>query len=161
MASRTELYTINGEKPRILPDRIRLTDGTTRTDVGSYTEAEVADAGYEGPISVPEEIKDYDPEIKYVEWNSTTKVYDIKEYTDEFLLNRMRISRDRYLAWTDHQLLSDAGFTESQVTQIKTYRQALRDMPTTVDPKNVTWPTHPCGSDNDPRALHLAGKIQF
>ena len=49
MASRTDLYTINGEKPRILPERIRLSDGSTRTDVGSYTEDEVRDAGYEGP----------------------------------------------------------------------------------------------------------------
>ena len=92
-----------------------------------------------GPITMPEEIRDYDPDIKYVEWNSSTKVYDIKEYTDEYLLNRMRISRNNYLTWTDHQLLSDAGFTESQVTQIKTYRQTLRDMPSTVDPKNITY----------------------
>ena len=40
------LYSYNGEYPTDIPERIRLSDGSTRTDSSTYTEEEIADAGY-------------------------------------------------------------------------------------------------------------------
>jgi hypothetical protein len=40
------LYSHNGGTPAPLPPRIRLSDGRLRTDPSSFTEAEIADAGY-------------------------------------------------------------------------------------------------------------------
>lgn len=40
------LYSKNGQYPKPLPHRIFLSNGMSRTDASSFTEAEIADAGY-------------------------------------------------------------------------------------------------------------------
>ena len=40
-----------------------------------------------------------------------------------------------------NRLLSETGVAVSN--DWKTYRQALRDVPTQSDPNNITWPTKP------------------
>ena len=58
----------------------------------------------------------------------------------------LRIERNRRLAETDWMALNDV----TVLAEWKTYRQALRDLPTTAEPKlengqliNVTWPEVP------------------
>ena len=52
----------------------------------------------------------------------------------------VRNERDRKLAETDYLALKDSTLS----TAMKTYRQALRDVPASnSDPKKVTWPTKP------------------
>ena len=52
----------------------------------------------------------------------------------------VRNERDRKLAETDYLALKDNTLS----TAMKTYRQALRDVPASnSDPKKVTWPTKP------------------
>ena len=51
----------------------------------------------------------------------------------------VRRDRDRKLAETDYLALSD----NTLATNMKTYRQDLRDVPTQSDPDNITWPTKP------------------
>ena len=59
----------------------------------------------------------------------------------------LRIERNRRLAETDHFAFQDRIMTE----EIKTYRQLLRDLPATAEPKldngsnltNVDWPSFP------------------
>lgn len=52
--------------------------------------------------------------------------------------NELRAERNRRLAETDYLALVDATLTND----IKTYRQALRDLPAnTTDPANTVWPT--------------------
>lgn len=59
----------------------------------------------------------------------------------------LREERDRRIAETDWMANSDVTMTDDW----KTYRQALRDLPSTAEPKldeqdnltNVTWPTKP------------------
>lgn len=46
------LYSKNNQYPTHIPHRITLSDGSTRTDASSFTEAEIADAGY---ILAPEQ----------------------------------------------------------------------------------------------------------
>ena len=51
----------------------------------------------------------------------------------------VRLERDRKLAETDYLALSDNTLT----TNMKTYRQDLRDVPTQSDPDDITWPIKP------------------
>ena len=55
-------------------------------------------------------------------------------------LEILREERNRRLAETDYLALSDATLSE----EMRTYRQALRDLPdNTSDPANPTWPVKP------------------
>lgn len=51
----------------------------------------------------------------------------------------VRADRNRRLAETDYLALSDQTLS----TEMNTYRQALRDVPTQSDPDNITWPVKP------------------
>lgn len=52
---------------------------------------------------------------------------------------RVRLDRNGRLAVTDWRAGSDLTLSDAW----KTYRQALRDVPTQSDPDNITWPTEP------------------
>ena len=56
---------------------------------------------------------------------------------------QIRNQRNRLLLETDWVVTkaSDTGVAVSD--EWKTYRQALRDIPTQSDPDNITWPTKP------------------
>ena len=55
-------------------------------------------------------------------------------------LELLREERNRRLAETDYLALSDATLSE----EMRTYRQALRDLPdNTSDPAHPTWPVKP------------------
>ena len=56
---------------------------------------------------------------------------------------QIRNQRNRLLLETDWVVTkaSDTGVAVSN--EWKTYRQALRDVPTQSDPDNITWPTEP------------------
>ena len=54
----------------------------------------------------------------------------------------LRTERNRLLAETDYLALSDSTLTD----EMRTYRQALRDLPAnTTDPANPVWPVKPGG----------------
>tara|TARA_R100000231_G_scaffold3393_3_gene6144 strand:+ start:801 stop:1070 length:270 start_codon:yes stop_codon:yes gene_type:complete len=52
---------------------------------------------------------------------------------------RVRAERNDLLAECDWRAFSDVALSD----EWKTYRQALRDVPTQSDPDNITWPTKP------------------
>ena len=55
----------------------------------------------------------------------------------------VRQDRDRYLNETDW-IVTKAKETNTNIPAAwKTYRQALRDVPSQSDPDNITWPTKP------------------
>lgn len=61
---------------------------------------------------------------------------------NDFLLNSLRWQRNQLLAETDYLALSDSTLTD----EMRTYRQALRDLPAnTADPANPVWPVKPGG----------------
>ena len=62
---------------------------------------------------------------------------------DIILLDNLRLSRNRVLIETDAWMASDRGLTQEQTDELLSYRQALRDMPSTVDPQNIVWPEMP------------------
>ena len=51
----------------------------------------------------------------------------------------VRLDRNARLAATDWRASSDLTLSD----EWKTYRQALRDVPTQTDVDNITWPTEP------------------
>tara|TARA_B100000927_G_scaffold7698_1_gene6145 strand:+ start:5112 stop:5393 length:282 start_codon:yes stop_codon:yes gene_type:complete len=73
--------------------------------------------------------------------------YNASLPTDAEILARkwqgVRNQRNSLLAQTDWVVTkaSETGVAETDAW--KTYRQALRDIPTQSDPDNITWPTEP------------------
>ena len=58
-------------------------------------------------------------------------------------LEKLRADRNRLLAETDYLALADSTLTD----EMRTYRQALRDLPAnTADPANPVWPVKPGGN---------------
>jgi len=69
------------------------------------------------------------------------EAYD-RDVLPTYLLKLLRRERNARLAETDYLALSDSTLTD----EMRTYRQALRDLPAnTADPANPVWPTKPGG----------------
>lgn len=70
-----------------------------------------------------------------------------RQAAEEAWLNswdRIRRERDALIAETDWMILPDAPLTESEVAEVKAYRQALRDIPQDFGaPADVVWPAMP------------------
>ena len=69
-----------------------------------------------------------------------------QDYVSEHIAawSELRTTRNLLLTECDWTQLSDAQLTSAQVTEWQTYRQALRDLPsTTLDPTQPNWPTSP------------------
>jgi hypothetical protein len=65
------------------------------------------------------------------------------EVAAEQALAVLRRQRNQLLTETDYLALADATLTD----EMRTYRQALRDLPAnTVDPANPVWPVKPGGN---------------
>jgi hypothetical protein len=74
------LYSLNGKFPNTIPFRIKLSNGKTRTDPSTFTEEEIADAGY---ILV-----DNPPQItqnQLCSWDSQTLSWLVRDKTEEEL----------------------------------------------------------------------------
>lgn len=55
---------------------------------------------------------------------------------------RVRAERDRLLAESDPAMMKARDLNQ-KVNEWASYRQALRDVPTQADPKNIIWPSKP------------------
>lgn len=151
MVDITNLYSYQGQEPQILPHEITLSDGRSRTDNTSFTEQEIADAGFTGPYEKPE----YNTDTEKLVWNSSTMSYDIEELPDdspspEKLLEMVREVRNYKLTVSDWTQLPDIPLSSAKVLEWKTYRQLLRDYTETADlPEtfeeftNLNWPVVP------------------
>lgn len=134
------LYSYKGNEPEELPQRIRLTGGATRTDSSSFSESEIANAGFDGPYTKPE----YDVETQTLKWDSENREWNISSIPNSYFWDRMRDRRNFHLATSDWTQFGDSPLTEEKKEEWKVYRQELRDLPSiTTDPKNVTWPSIP------------------
>ena len=64
--------------------------------------------------------------------------------TDEDRAKAAREKRDELLAETDYLLMPDYPISEEALAALKTYRQALRDVPEQSGfPKTIEWPSKP------------------
>lgn len=140
MADPTALYSYQGQEPQVLPYRIRLNDGTAPSDPTTYTDKQLAEAGFTGPYTKPE----FNDEVETQAWDFEEQNWVTTPIPNEVFWEKMRGTRDKLLSSSDWSQLPDAPLTSSQKTQWKTYRQELRDLPiNTEDPKNIVWPLQP------------------
>ena len=72
-------------------------------------------------------------------WQGEVTVEEVADTTDE-----IRARRDRLLAATDWAVLPDSPLDAQSLEAVKTYRQALRDVPQQERfPSAITWPQMP------------------
>ena len=142
------LYSYNGQYPTSLPERIRLSDGSTRTDSSTFTSEELTDAGYVAAGESPS----FDGDAQKVIWNGTA--WEVVSLTTEEidaklaeLWAELRSSRDtkiKEVEWRVMRNLSETrqGLdTTDNISDLDTYIQALRDITsTTTNPLEVSWP---------------------
>lgn len=63
---------------------------------------------------------------------------------DTVLATSARQKRDRLIATTDYLVTPDYPIEPDRLAKVKTYRQALRDIPDQSGfPRNITWPDKP------------------
>ena len=78
----------------------------------------------------------------HLKWDGSKIVKDdeaLTAYQTAEKWKSVRTNRNRRLAETDYLALKDNTLSANW----KTYRQALRDVPSQSDPDNITWPTKP------------------
>ena len=131
------LYSKDGSYPSNLPNRIRLSSGLTRTDSSTFTEDEIADAGY---------IVVEDPPIpaypNKVEWTGTAWIERSPNQVEiDEQWKQIREQRNKLLSQTDIEILKCYETSTPVPSYIVTYRQELRDLPQVQqDPFNIVWP---------------------
>lgn len=135
-----KLYSKGGTYPAPLPDRIRLSNGKTRTT--TFTKEEIADAGY---VEAPEK-----PVAVYpnkIEWDGTNwfeREPNHKEINDR--LSEIKRECDRRLSMTDYKVIKAVELNQSIDSDYRVYRQELRDLynnVSSINPWNFTWPSIP------------------
>jgi hypothetical protein len=135
-------YSKNGEYPTFLPNRIKLSDGSTRTDRNTFTPEEIASAGYTEVESPP--VADYPNKV---EWTGTGwSVRDPNESEIAERWNFIKQECERRLFDTDYKVIKAVELNETLDPAMIQYRQELRDLYNNVnniDPWNFTWPIHP------------------
>ena len=63
---------------------------------------------------------------------------------DTVLAASARQKRDRLIAVTDYLVTPDYPISDDRLAKVKTYRQALRDIPEQAGfPRTITWPDKP------------------
>ncbi len=144
------LYSYKTEYPSSeIPERIRLSDGSTRTDSSTFTSDELVDAGYVEVSNPP----DFNQETHKLVWSSTE--WQTISLTESEISTRnatrwqeIRETRDvkiKEVEWRVMRNLSETrqGLdTTDNITDLDTYIQALRDITsTTTNPLEVSWPT--------------------
>ena len=146
------LYSKDKQYPSVLPYRIKLSDGRTRTDPSTFAPEEIADAGYI--------IVDNPPSVEYpnkLEWDGENLQWIIRPPNDRELIQRwdeIRNECNRLLSETDYTVTKaiETAFKNGTTINdeldplIVTYRQELRDIYNNVnniDPWNVVWPAKP------------------
>tara|TARA_B100001939_G_C16926309_1_gene611787 strand:- start:190 stop:657 length:468 start_codon:yes stop_codon:yes gene_type:complete len=144
------LYSFNGEYPiDTLPHRIRLSDGSTRTDSSTFTSEELVDAGYVEVSNPP----DFNQETHKLVWSGTewqTVLLTESEISarNEQRWKDIRLTRDQRIERIEwrimrHQSETRQGITTTtdNISDLDTYIQALRDITsTTTNPLEVVWP---------------------
>ena len=145
------LYSYKGNFPKEIPFRIKLPDGSTRTDPTTFTDEIITDAGYIAVSDKPVINED----LQTVHWSFQDINWIIEDKTEEQIAletqskitvqwSVVRQQRDEYLKSTDILILRDFESGNAANVDVVAYRQALRDLPQTqTNPFNIIWPINP------------------
>ena len=95
---------------------------------------------YSNVVRIDDQAGAFDADGNQVSLNQSLVDAAAAELVTENAWSDLRTKRTQLLSDTDYLALSDATLSED----MRTYRQALRDLPAnTSDPANPTWPTKP------------------
>ena len=149
------MYSIKGNYPiETLPHRIRLSDGSTRTDSSTFTADDLSSAG----ITTVSDPPDYNSDTHKLTWDTTDIEWEVVALTQEEIDNLISIAwqsireeRDTLLSELDervsrYQSEVRIGITTTtdNISDLDTYAQSLRDIPSTYsNPNDVQWPDRP------------------
>ena len=155
------MYSIKGNYPiETLPHRIRLSDGSTRTDSSTFTADELSSAG----ITTVSDPPDYNSDTHKLTWDTTDIEWEVVALTQEEIDNLISIAwqsireeRNTLLSEFDervsrYQSEVRIGITTTtdNISDLDTYAQSLRDIPSTYsNPNDVQWPDRPQTNDNE------------
>lgn len=143
-------YSNKGAYPvDTLPHRIILSDGSSRTDSSTFTNAELVNAGITTTTSPPT----YDSNTHKLSWNGSD--WQIDELNSGELKEKnivkweeVREERNKILSDCDKLVLKYQSevrlgitTTTDTITKLDIYMQALREIPqNNSDPFNINWP---------------------
>lgn len=136
------LYSHNGNFPTVLPDRIRLSNGMTRTDSSTFTTEEITDAGYMEVSNPPS--YDYPNVLEWVAGSWVVRAPNNSDIMNQWTL--IQAEAVRLLSQTDYKVLKAVESGIPLSTPWIDYRQALRDIYNNVnnlDPFFINWPEQP------------------
>jgi hypothetical protein len=145
------LYSINGGYPKdTLPHRIRLSDGSTKTDNSTFTDSDLSNAGITTVSNPP----DFNQETHKLVWSGTEwqtvslTESEISARNDQRwqAIRETRNEKIQEIEWRIARYQSETrqGVEErtDNIVELDTYIQALRDITTsTTNPLEVVWPT--------------------
>ena len=95
---------------------------------------------YTGVVTIRDDVGAFDADGNQVTLDQSIVDAAAAELVTENAWSNLRTKRMNLLAETDYLALVDSTLS----TDMRTYRQALRDLPAnTSDPANPTWPTKP------------------
>jgi|TARA_R100000030_G_scaffold57796_2_gene43508 hypothetical protein len=131
-----------------LPERIRLSDGTTRTDSSTFTSDELVDAGYVQVSNPP----DFNQETHKLTWSGTE--WQTTSLTESEISARnikrwdqVRETRDEKIKEVEWRVMRNLSETRQgldttdNMSDLDDYIQKLRDITsTTTNPLEVSWP---------------------
>ena len=141
------LYSLNGSYPTELPERIRLSDGTTRTNKDSFTDEDITDAGY---VLAPEK-PETDSSLSKVDWDGenwitvelTQEEKDIvkSEYLDIIRpeVNELLLRNYRWLYLDSQGELDDIGIDINYVKE-QTDKLEVIESTYSEETNSVEWP---------------------
>ena len=140
-----------------LPERIRLSNGLTRTDSSTFTADEITDAGYVVVSTAPT----YNDRTHKLTWDGSDwqvvelTTLEIQENTD-LQWDVIRKQRDVQINAVDWKIMRyqsqvRLGFTTTTdtIANLDTYIQELRNITNQSDPYNVVWPSLTAESGDD------------
>ena len=145
MLDLTKLYSKNGELPNYLPDRIRLSNGLTKTDRETFTQEDISQAGY---IAVDEPPATSLNQVS--EWNSENLSWSIREKNaSEIGEEWKKIKQNRNDLLKKVDMLVDRCKSELRqglpqnhyiLEALDEYAQLLRNITDQEDVFNIIWP---------------------
>ena len=153
------LYSYKTEYPSSkISQRIRLSDGSTRTDSSTFTSDQLLDAGYVEVSNPP----DFNQETHKLVWTGTewqivilteSEISDrnVKRWDD---IRKIREDKIKHVEWRVMRNLSETrqGITPTtdNISDLDPYIQSLRDITsTTTNPLEVVWPVLNLENNND------------
>lgn len=99
---------------------------------------------YPQAVRIDEGIGAFDSNGTAIALDASAIAAKTAELATEKAWNDLRTKRDQLLAATDWEIVKHKELGTTIPTALKTYRQQLRDLPsTTSDPSSPSWPVKP------------------